>query len=619
VSVRILHGDCLEVLKTLADNSVDAVVTDPPYGIRFMGKAWDGADIDKKHKERKALASRAEGSGPNGGYRSAAAEAGKYDITPSGMLAFQEFTLEYARECLRVLKPGGHLASFSSTRTYHRMACAIEDAGFEVRDSLYWHYGQGFPKSRNIIKDLQDSGLSCTCHKSMISNHHVSDENLRDLQNALDAHNAVSGDPEPDMRSSLYGGADRAEGQGEAIAAEQAGDDFLRGMRQAASDAAIVASQGGDSDVLQALQWSAARGGMGETRIQGQRSDNARGQSAETCGFSVGEEPRLEGRRDAEASSRELCGGSLHQIAGMGEVDGESGRLHHGASARDGEDVRLPADSDGGRESQEPASRSQRTVKLGVVADERRPQAWGGWPVCDGCGKPMVPEGLGTALKPATEPICLARKPLSEKTVAANVLRWGTGAINVDGCRVHADDAQGGKYTVKRLKPGATRNATGGNWRPDEGVEYHDGSQEVLDLLPSPHGAGAAREEPGGGEFKSDKGWGNIGAGNKGFRVGDSGSAARFFYCAKASKADRAGSKHPTVKPIKLMQWLCRLITPPGGVVLDPFAGSGTTGAAAILEGFGVILIEREAEYIADIVRRLDSVADAPLFSQAAE
>ena len=131
----------------------------------------------------------------------------------------------------------------------------------------------------------------------------------------------------------------------------------------------------------------------------------------------------------------------------------------------------------------------------------------------------------------------------------------------------------------------------------------HDGSQEVLDLFPESKSNAHTRKN---GKFKSvAKGWElphDTGGHN------DSGSAARFFYCAKASRQDRAGSKHPTVKPIKLMQWLCRMVTPPGGVVLDPFAGSGTTGAAAIIEGFRPILIERELEYIADIKNRFDTV-----------
>ena len=321
--IRVFQDDCLAQMRTMSANSVDSVVTDPPYELGFMGKGWDATGIANDP----ALWS----------------------------------------EVLRVLKPGGHCVAFSGTRTYHRMACAIEDAGFEVRDQLAWTYGQGFPKSLN------------------------------------------------------------------------------------------------------------------------------------------------------------------------------------------------------------------------------------------------VGNGWGTALKPAWEPICLARKPLSEKTVAANMLRWGTGAINVDGCRVGTNDTwnpsvHGASDSIGTFKT-TVRTVEQNSLGRFPANLCHDGSQEVLDLFPSPHGAGAARSGKFGGEYDATSY--DMGGAREMGRVGDSGSAARFFYCAKASKADRAGSKHPTVKPIKLMQWLCRMVTPPGGTVLDPFAGTGTTGEAAQRENFDAILIEREAEHFADSIRRL--------------
>lgn len=154
-----LHlGDCLQVLKTFPDNSFDSVVTDPPYGIRFMGKAWDGADIEARAARRAEMPSHAPDAGPNGGHRSVAAEAGKYDLTPKGMLAFQAFTLEWAAECLRVLRPGGHLLSFASPRTYHHMAVGIEMAGFEIRDQIMWVFGSGFPKSHNLSGEFEGWG-----------------------------------------------------------------------------------------------------------------------------------------------------------------------------------------------------------------------------------------------------------------------------------------------------------------------------------------------------------------------------------------------------------------------------------------------------------------------------
>jgi len=246
--------------------------------------------------------------------------------------------------------------------------------------------------------------------------------------------------------------------------------------------------------------------------------------------------------------------------------------------------------------------------------------------------------GWGTALKPAYEPVIVARKPLVGN-VAENVLTHGTGAINVDGCRVASSDqiaAVAGKATLCGTRDGYDRpwkhdpaalaarqeraNAaiekanTLGRWPANL---IHDGSDEVVGLFPRAAGASA----PVRGSEQSTTGQnGILGHFNRvpGPFHGDSGSAARFFYCAKASKADRGGdNKHPTVKPTDLMRYLCRLVTPPGGVVLDPFTGSGSTGKAAILEGFRFIGIEREAEYVEIAKARIAAVdaAAGPLFA----
>ena len=322
---EIYHGDCLAILRTLPDNSVDAVVTDPPYGLSFMGKRWD------------------------------------YDV-PS---------VEVWAECLRVLKPGGHLLAFAGTRTQHRMAVRIEDAGFEIRDMIAWVYGSGFPKSHNLKNE------------------------------------------------------------------------------------------------------------------------------------------------------------------------------------------------------------------------------WQGW---------------GTALKPALEPITMARKPLIG-TVAENVLAHGTGAINVDGCRVGDGlDRTNGGPPIKNPSGSQSigggwandrERATGGRWPANL---IHDGSEEVLAGFPESKDGVAGKRSDGVSMFALG-GHGNWGG------YGQQGSAARFFYCAKASAKDRGDrNHHPTVKPTDLMRYLCRLVTPPGGVVLDPFMGSGSTGKAAILEGFRFIGIEREAEYVEIAKARIAAV-----------
>jgi site-specific DNA-methyltransferase (adenine-specific) len=232
--------------------------------------------------------------------------------------------------------------------------------------------------------------------------------------------------------------------------------------------------------------------------------------------------------------------------------------------------------------------------------------------------------GWGTALKPALEPITVARKPLIG-TVAENVLAHGTGALNVDGCRVaHGDDvdlsavqrtSQNGRPEAWRINKAQNGREiqtykTAGRWPANL---IHDGSEEVVGLFPQAKGQQGA-VGPQYGAKVSVNAYGDYGPRDDFQPRGDSGSAARFFYCAKASKADReANNSHPTVKPTDLMRYLCRLVTPPGGTVLDPFMGSGSTGAAAMLEGFQFIGIEREAEYVAIARERIESRKD--LFS----
>jgi DNA modification methylase len=376
--VTLFHADCRDALRSLPDNTIDSVPCDPPYELNFMGKGWDDTGIANDP----AL----------------------------------------WREVFRVLKPGGHLAAFSASRTYHRMACAIEDAGFEIRDSLMWLYGTGFPKSQNVSA-------------------------------------------------------------------------FIDKMAGA------------------------------ERPVVGYDASRARPNRANKTGPVLGDVP-------VTPSAIEF-------------------------------------------------------------------------------------EGFGTALKPAFEPIVLARKPLSESTVAANVLRWRTGALNIDGCRIHSGESTARKSGVwLSADDGRTETFEGqskeGRW-PANVVT--DGSDEVVAMFPFTKVGGSVAK---GGKSPNPMDWGKDRTDSFVAYGGDAGSAARFFYSAKASKQDRNGSKHPTVKPIALMEWLATLITPPGGTVLDPFAGSGTTGIAAQNKGFSVILCEREAEYIADIRRRFGP-APAPFAADVAK
>lgn len=407
---ELCEGDCTVYMRALEAASIDAIVTDPPYELGFMGKRWDASGI--------------------------------------------AYNVDMWRECLRVLKPGGHLLAFGGTRTYHRMACAIEDAGFEIRDCIAWVYGAGFPKSLDISK-------------------------------AID--------------------------------------------REAGAERPVV-------------------------------------------GFS-----------DA----------GLHR-----------GRISD-FSPENPNDYRPPI-----------------TVP---ATDEAK--CWHGW---------------GTGLKPAMEPIVVARKPLSEPTVAQNVLRWGTGGINIGRCRVGNSLVGWGGHSSKGYmggldKDGAPRPVVG---RFPANLVLDEEAAAMLDEMSGV--THSRRPERGKVEiFKRPNRW--VGASTeRGYN--DSGGASRFFYVAKAPSSERwfycrdcqdafprkereihwhghvdeKGEKtwghlveHPTVKPLSLMRWLCRLVTPPGGTILDPFAGSGTTLLAAVQEGFSVVGIEKEPEYCAIIRRRMAEIQPA--------
>jgi DNA modification methylase len=378
---EVLLGDCREMMATLEAESVHAIVTDPPYELGFMGKAWDSTGI-------------------------------AYDQ-------------EVWRQALRVLKPGGHLLAFSGSRTYHRMACAIEDAGFEIRDQIMWLYGSGFPKSHDVSK-------------------------------------------------------------------------------------AIDREAGAEREV-------------------------------------VGKHPNP---------------GSTNRRNSMG---------------------------DGWQESP--------NITAPATPEARE---WSGW---------------GTALKPAHEPIVLARKPFNG-TVAQNVLAHGTGALNIDGCRVGTEVLAAQLRGVSLI---GTFDGADGNITPERIGRWpanvmHDGSDEVVDGFP--------QQKSGSRSAGVRKGMGFHGADGDGGPAieGSSGSAARFFYVPKASKSDREdgmsrasggrANNHPTVKPTELMRYLCRLVTPEGGIVLDPFTGSGSTGRGAMLEGFRFIGIEMDPGYREIALARIQAAAE---------
>ena len=504
-AVRLEHGDMREVLARLIAEgvTVDAVACDPPYHLHSIVKRFANSPRTESTMPK---------SGPH--FRQSVGFMGQQ--WDGGDIAFRPETWRLVYD---LLPPGGHLLAFSGTRTYHRMACAIEDAGFEIRDMVSWLYGSGFPKSHNVAKgiakrrteDLEPVRVIC-----------------RALRAAMDARGIKSKDLAPHF-----------------------GCDPRLVDHWAARDTDSQPS------LPTMAQWLALKRLLdlgGELDAEVQRLNDRKG---------------THGERWAEAP-----------VVGEATVDSPGFGEH-----------RFTGD---------------RTIR----ALDEEAAAWAGW---------------GTALKPALEPICLARKPL-DGTVAENVLKHGTGALNVDGCRVEAPDgvplfSSRGEARSVALGDGlngSNRTGSVGSGRWPANV-VHDGSEEVVRAFPGEAGAfapvrgGEPSELTNGILGKRDRVPGEFHA--------DSGSAARFFYSAKADAGDRLGSKHPTVKPVDLMRWLVRLITPPGGTVLDPFAGSGTTGMACMAEGFDCILVEREATYVADIRRRIAHVKgeDTPLFRSASK
>jgi len=380
--MRLHNGDCLNVLKMMIEDEVfvDSIVTDPPYELGFMGRSWDSTGI-----------------------------------------AFQKETWEL---CFKVLKPGGHLLAFSGSRTYHRMAVAIEDAGFEIRDQVMWLYGSGFPKSMNVGK--------------------IVDKKLRGV-----------GVGKSDPKSPLHG-----------------------------------------------------------TKRQKIDGSNAK-----------------------------------HDMSPLYKTQNVEYEYEHDISKQ-----------------------------------------WDGW---------------GTALKPAHEPLVLARKPLSEKSIADNVLKWGTGGINIDECRVEGNDAKypdsnpvmnSGKYAQNE---NAKRKKVVRKSRDENGVWTDDNSASRYFYCAK---TSKAERNQGLDNFPIKQTQG--GGGGIGDYKDDVNSASGKFGSEKAPSKNT----HPTVKPIKLMKYLCRLITPKGGTVLDPFMGSGSTGMAAKEENFEFVGIEKEEQYFNIASARIESV-----------
>ena len=500
--VDIRHGDCLKVLRDLPDNSVDSVVTDPPYGLSNT-KPQQVADV---------LAAWVTG------------DTEAVPTTKGGFMGkdWDSFVPPPAvwQECLRVLKPGGHMAVFSGARTQDLMGLSIRLAGFEVRDVLGWVYSQGMPKSMDISKAIDKRG----------GNAHLAKEIGKAIRESRES----------------------------------------RGLTKGWCDLHFC---GGTTN------WTWFEG----------RPTGIRPPSVETFNAIVNEWPELAPYAEKVAEvEREVVGagksGKTYGMGGLRGVETSEGSF----------DITAPATSEAER--------------------------WDGW---------------GTALKPAIEPIILARKPLVG-TVAQNVLEHGVGGLNIDACRVGMSDAD---REVVDSRSGAAADHDGEGWgnigKFPEGRRFKS----------APAGrfpANVLLDEHAAEEMDKQSGWSkspdglitqggddhfSIGSGERKRRAsfqghGDSGGASRFFpvfkYQAKAPKRERPvveredGTKiqHPTVKPEKLMDWLVTLTTPPGGTVLDPFAGTGTTLQAARNKGLRAIGVEQDPDYIRLIETRLEGAAE---------
>jgi len=600
--VILHHGDCLDVLATLPEASVDSVVTDPPYHLTsivkrfangepahgFMGKAWDGGDIAFRPETWAAVA--------------------------------------------RVLKPGGHLLACGGTRTYHRLACAIEDAGFEIRDAIMWHYGSGFPKSLDVSHAI-DKAAGAEREKVR-----VPADQARNPK-SINGGKEIEGGDRPWMKEARERGFHEKNGNVPATEAAKQWEGWGTALKPS-TEILVVAQKpfsfrqewstivsevwklwsrlwlmlparhaakystlnpsGCGVDPLASAQWSADDASNTQAALCAQMDTPQFASALISSLNTVSSWSGILGASLAEGSTfitetelntiidLRILRSCLSKITPEGIIQAHRSGAWSNAHASSVE-----------RYSNATASKLRSILELSATESVLRADA-------------IFCEGETVQIAPATEIICMARKPLSEATVAANVLKHGTGGLNIDGCRVDgADnrtfDRMPGERSRDQYRTGTTevpQPTDLGRWPANL---CHDGSEEVLDLFPDADGS-KIRDSRGRPHlaFSMDDRPCNAVRDDVHNGYNDSGSAARFFYTAKADANDRLGSKHPTVKPLDLMQWLVRLVTPRGGLVLDCFAGTGPTGEAAWCEGMRAVLIEREPEYCDDIARRME-------------
>lgn len=577
-------GDSSVVLNTLARESVDALIIDPPAGISFMGKSWDH---DK-----------------------------------GGRSEWIKWFSGIMKQAFDVMKPGAHGLVWALPRTSHWTATACEDAGFEIRDVVTHLQGQGFPKSLDIKKAGVKAGIACHCQIDVLHSH---SEKMHGVREDVDAADEISGSAQQGVRQGMPVGAYEAPKEKEA----KTGLHGLRCALHAQKQSCISESEAMQQRMLRYLEISefGDSGSHGVDVKEGNSNREPSAQSGQEV-FANGAKSGVEGRSYLQANEGQLHRTEVCSVPEGLHADGPEGRLHHGAPRSDGEAHGSNADANRSGPSQGPQYQEQLDRELGVVRDERGAQT------CRRCGKARIPDGLGTSLKPATEFWVLVRKPCSEKTVAANVLKWGTGGINIDASRIG----------TRSTDPNVRISETKGRGFQDA---YIGGKVKTVDN--SPHGPPAQGRFPANlvlshnedcvevGTAKVKGIQGGSRGGNRSldyashdgtetvaaFECTDScpvaeldrqsaGNASRFFYCAKPSKREKnAGcgfNGHPTVKSLTLMRYLIRMITPPGGTVLDCFMGSGSTGVAAISSGFEFVGIEKEREYLEIAKARIEAV-----------
>ena len=603
----IYHGDLFSVLPTLAAESIDAAITDPPYGISFMGKSWDNFSPTAT-KERILPNHEIESDNPNlkGRTRAPASSpsAVEYNRSLAGQREFQEWTERWAREVFRVLKPGAHLLVCGAPRSFHRMACGIEDAGFEVRDCLSWLFGSGFPKSLNVSKAIDKTG-GVSCDGDAVATH------IREKRKAagISVVEMASWFPYKEVTKNwerLDAGQRIPSAADYAVLVERLSADPTLEIRRAAAEREVIARKG--DGLAQSWARNGDAGYEKEYDVTAASTDAAKKWDGWGTALKPGWEPIFVARKPFSGT---VAANALEHGTGALNIDACRIRSTDGQLAEKYASVQ----NAGSREN---------TI-FGKDARDRagaEPNDAGRWP--------------------------------------ANVLLSHTPDCREVGAkRVKGSTLQGDKSNDRRHRQsdfGMSAGVHGGFTDSDgmEEVEAWECSPDcpvrLLDEQTGELASGVAVQRNGGGQrigYGSDPESGGMFRDDVGF--GGTGGASRFFYCAKPSREERdygceslpkskAGSLnmrtdahavatgnetapsrniHPTVKPIKLMRWLVRLVTPPNGRVLDPFGGSFTTAMACAYEQRQFAIIEREAEYVEIGVRRVSAVN--PLFADAEE